>query len=221
MFQEKQEEAFSAILESPSAPSIVARLQSALESERQRRQQFYKDIDDIKAEFINGQVVVHSPSKKEHTDAIGFLFQILTPFVRLAKLGYVGSGKVMTSLTRNDYEPDVIFFGKEKAEKFKKGQWQYPVPNFVVEVMSDSTASRDRGIKFDDYESHGIQEYWIIDPDEETIEQYLLQDGKFKLHLKAGQGPIGSRAIKGFTIDIRAVFDEQANMEALRKIMGE
>lgn len=221
MFHEKYDEHIAAILDSPAAPALSAQLQSALEAERQRRMEFYRDIDDdLKAEFINGEVIIHSPVKKEHTDAVGFLFQLLNPFVRLAKLGYVGYEKVMSAFQRNDYEPDVVFFNREKSDHFQKGQWKYPVPDFVVEVLSDSTENRDRGIKFQDYEMQGVQEYWIIDPIEETIEQYLLKDGKYRLHLKAGRGPIESQVIAGFVIDIRAVFEEGANLEALRKIMA-
>lgn len=221
MFQDNPEPHLAAILSNPTAPSLVARLQSTLDAERQRRQQFYEDIDDdLKAEFINGEMVVHSPVKKQHTDAVGFLYKIADTFVRLAKLGYVGYEKVMTALTRNDYEPDVVFFGNEKASTFKKGHWKYPAPDFVVEVLSEGTEQRDRGIKFEDYEAHGVQEYWIVDPVEEMVEQYFLQDGHFKLHLKAGQGPIESRVITGFCIDIRAIFDETANLAALQKILG-
>ncbi|HMQ47333.1 MAG TPA: Uma2 family endonuclease [Saprospiraceae bacterium] len=220
MFQERQEEAVLTILDSPAAPSLVARIQSALEIERQRRQHFYADIDDdTKAEFINGEVFIHSPVRKEHTDATGFLYKIMDTFVRLNKLGYVGYEKIMVALTRNDYEPDVFFFKQDKAQCFQKGQWKFPAPDFVVEVLSESTESRDRGVKFEDYEAHGVQEYWIIDPTDESIEQYLLQNGHFKLHLKSGKGLIESRVITGFSIEIRAVFDEAANMEALRKIM--
>lgn len=222
MFHEKYDEHIAAILDSPVAPALSAQLQSALEAERQRRLEFYRDIDDdIKAEFINGEVIIHSPVKKEHTDAVGFLFQLLNPFVRLAKLGYVGYEKVMSAFQRNDYEPDVVFFNREKSDHFQKGQWKYPVPDFVVEVVSDGTEHRDRGIKFQDYEMQGVQEYWIIDPTEETIEQYLLKEGKYRLHLKAGRGPIESQVIAGFVIDIRAVFEEGANLEALRKIMAQ
>lgn len=39
------------------------------------------------------------------------------------------------------------------------------------------------------------------------------------LHLKAGRGPIESRLIAGFSIEIRAIFDEKTNLEALRKII--
>jgi Uma2 family endonuclease len=221
MFHDNQEVHLEAILDSPAAPSLVARLQTCLEEERQRRQQFYADIDDeMKVEFINGEVLIHSPVKKEHTDAVGLLYKILDTFARLAKLGYVGYEKVMTALSRNDYEPDVVFFGNEKAAHFRKGQWKYPAPDFVVEVLSESTEANDRGVKFNDYAAHGVQEYWIVDPVEESVEQYFLQDGAFKLHLKAQRGLIESRVVVGFAIEIRAIFEEAANMEALRKIIG-
>jgi Uma2 family endonuclease len=221
MVHERTESLIEAILDSPDAPFLVAQLQSKLEEELRRRQQFYADIDDdVKAEFINGEIVIHSPVKKEHTDAVGFLYQLLSPFTRLAQLGYVGYEKVMTALTRNDYEPDIVFFDAAKAANFEKGHWKYPPPDLVVEVLSDSTEHRDRGIKFQDYAAHGVQEYWIIDPAEESVEQYFLADGAYKLHLKSNQGPIESRAVRGFKIDIRAIFDEAANMEALRQILG-
>jgi Uma2 family endonuclease len=192
-----------------------------LEEEQRRRQHFYADIDDdIKAEFINGEIIIHSPVKKEHTDAVGALYKLLDVFVKLAKLGYVGYEKVLTALSRNDYEPDIVFFNAEKAAHFKKGHWKYPAPDLVVEVLSDGTASRDRGIKFRDYAAHGVQEYWIIDPADETVEQYFLTNGDYALHLKAGRGPIESRVVQGFVVDIRAIFEEDANMEALRKILG-
>lgn len=221
MFHEKDSDPIATILESPAAPSMVARLISELDNERRRRQQFYQDIDDdMKIEFINGETVVHSPVKKEHTDVVGALYHLIDYFVRLARLGWVGYEKVMSAFTRNDYEPDVVFFGNEKSAAFQKGQWKYPPPDFVVEVLSEGTKDRDRGIKFRDYEAHGVQEYWIIDPEEESIEQYFLHEGSFKLHLKAGRGLIESRAVPGFSIEIRAVFDEKANLEALRQIIG-
>lgn len=217
---ETVERHIAAILESPAAPALAAQLNKALEEEKMRRLQFYKEIDDDeKAEFINGEVIIHSPVKKEHTEAVGFLYKLMDTYVRLSQLGFVGYEKVMTSLTRNDYEPDLVFFGIEKSDKFVKGQWKYPVPDFAVEVLSDSTESRDRGIKKNDYEAHGVEEYWIIDPVEETVEQYFLQNGQYKLHLKLDQGLIESLVIKGFVIELRAIFDEKANLEALRSLL--
>lgn len=221
MLLESHNSQISEILNSPDAPRIVRRLTDVLADEKKRRLQFYNDIDDdMKVEFINGEIIVHSPVKKEHTDATGFLFQILNPFVRLAKLGYVGFEKVMSAFTRNDYEPDVVYFGNEKSRHFKKGQWKYPVPDFVVEVLSESTEGRDRGVKFNDYEAHGVSEYWIVDPEAETVEQYFLENGRFQLHQKCSQGIIESRVVKGFSINVRAIFHEKDNFEELARILG-
>ena len=65
-----------------------------------------------------------------------------------------------------------------------------------------------------------MEEYWIIDPVEETVEQYFLQNGQYKLHLKLDQGLIESIVIKGFAIELRAIFDEKANLEALRRLLA-
>ncbi len=210
----------AAILDSPSAPQLAAHLNAALAVEKSRRLQFYEDIDDdVKAEFINGEVVIHSPVKKEHTDAVGNLYMLLATFVRTNQLGYVGYEKVMIALSRNDYEPDVVYFGPDKAKEFQKGHWKHPAPDMVVEVVSDGTELRDRGVKMEDYAAHAVGEYWIIDPVGESVEQYILHDGRYKLHLKAGQGPIASPVIPGFSIEIRAIFDEQLHLESLRRFL--
>lgn len=220
MYEDNYEAHIPAILDSPTAPRILDRLKDAFEAERQRRQAFYRDVDDdVKAEFINGEVIIHSLVKKEHTDVVGFLYKILDTFVRLSQMGYVGYEKVMSAFERNDYEPDIVYFNPEKAQHFKKGQWKYPVPDFAVEVVSESTEQRDRGIKFKDYAAHGIKEYWIINPVEETVEQYLLRDDRYHLILKTGSGMIESAVVQNFKIDIRAMFDEKTNLEVLKKIL--
>ena len=210
----------SEILNDPSAPLIVAELQSALELEKQKRQKFYAEIDDdMKAEFINGEIIIHSPVKKEHTDAVGFLYHLLDLFVRVNELGYVGYEKVLIALSRNDYEPDLVYFNKSKSKEFKKGHWKYPAPDFVVEVISRSTEDNDGGIKFEDYALHKIQEYWIIDPVEESVEQYFLNKGKYKLNQKLTKGTLESKIIKNFSLDIKSIFDEKTNLKEIKKLM--
>ena len=81
----------------------------------------------------------------------------------------------MVSLSRNDYEPDVCFWSINKSNRFQQRQAQFPAPDFVVEVLSVSTEANDRGIRYQDYESHGVREYWIVDPEKQTVEQYLLE----------------------------------------------
>ncbi len=55
----------------------------------------------------------------------------------------------------------------------------FGMPDLVVEVLSPSTAKRDRGLKKNLYERNGVREYWIIDPLGKTVEVYHLVDSKF------------------------------------------
>ncbi len=208
------------ILDLPDAPLLMQEVNNRLNDERQRRLQFYNDIDEsMKVEFINGEIIVHSPVMKRHNTATGLLFQLLNIYCYMHDLGFVGFEKIMTVFTRNDYEPDIVFFGNEKAKDFKEVQTLFSVPDFVVEILSKSTAKKDRGVKFDDYETHKVAEYWIIDPDNEVVEQYLLQENRYELNLKSDNGTIKSQVIEGFEIPIRAIFDEKLNFEILQGLV--
>jgi Uma2 family endonuclease len=208
------------ILHSPRLPDYAREIESALELETQKRREFYQEItDDDKAEFVNGEIIYHSPVLMRHHAAASRLTALLNPYVRIHDLGYLGFEKVMISLTRNDYEPDICYFGLEKAADFSPNQMHFPAPDFVVEIPSDSTAKNDRGIKFVDYAAHGVGEYWIIDPSAETVEQYRLTDEGFELVLKVKDGSIESLVIPGFKIPVRAIFDDAENRAALQQLL--
>ncbi|HKK77108.1 MAG TPA: Uma2 family endonuclease [Saprospiraceae bacterium] len=209
------------IMTMPSATRIATQLSEQLAAERERRNQFYNDISEYeKAEFINGEVIIHSPVRKEHNDVTGALFSLMKLYVQKNQRGYVGYEKLMIALTRNDYEPDLCYFNQEKARQFQPGQTLFPAPDLAVEVLSKSTATNDRGIKFQDYQDHGVQEYWLIDADEQYVEQYRLDEqDEYQLILKAKAGMITCSAIEGFSIPIEAIFDEQKNLEALQKLL--
>jgi len=215
-----QEALFEQILELPDAPLLIQKVSEKLDEERKLRKQFYNDIDEsMKVEFINGEIIVHSPVMKRHNEASTNLMFLLGMYVRLNKLGFVGHEKIMTVFTRNDYEPDIVFFGKQKTKDFKEEQTLFPVPDFVVEVLSKGTAKNDRGIKFKDYESHGVKEYWIIDAKSRMIEQYLLKKGQYELNLKASEGNIRSEVIKGFEIPIQSIFNEDLNLKTMKTLL--
>ncbi len=192
----------------PDFPEAVEELQKRLEQEKAKRQEYYALVhEDVKAEFINGEIVYQSPVKRKHWKVSIRLSSSLHNYVEENDLGEVGVEKVMISLSRNDYEPDIVFFLKEKVDQFQPDQMHFPAPDFVVEIVSDSTEGRDRGIKFDDYAAHGVQEYWIVDPREQSVEQYLLRGKTFELHQKlVGSGQLNSRVIEGFVLDIGSLF---------------
>ena len=207
-------------LQMPDAVLFAQRLESALKAENKKRQHFYEIIEENKKmEFINGEIIFQSPVKKQHNSATKLLCKLIDTFVIKHHLGFVGIEKIMVSLTRNDYEPDICFFSKEKSQSFTKKQMQFPAPDFVVEVLSDSTAKYDRETKFQDYAAHGVQEYWIIDADKETVEQYFLQNETYELLLKAKDGKIESVVLPNFKIPIQAIFNEQINLTTLANLI--
>lgn len=207
-------------MEMPNAAILADQIHSALEAEKAARRHFYEIIEeDKKMEFINGEIVFHSPAKLRHTNSVKLLTTLLSSFVIRHDLGFVGSEKMLISLTRNDYEPDICFFEKARSRDFKSDQMQFPALDLVVEVLSPTTEKHDRETKFQDYAAHGIKEYWIIDAEHETIEQYLLQDEEYELMLKAKDGSIQSVVLPDFSIRNRAVFDEKVNLEELKKLI--
>lgn len=147
------------------------------------------------------------------------LFKIIGTFAEKNDLGFTGIEKVMISLTRNDYEPDICFFRKKRAEDFTPDQKTFPAPDFVVEVISESTEKIVRGIKFQDYAAHGIEEYWIVDPQSEIVEQYQLVEEEYKEIKKSGDGRIHCIVLQGLDIPVRAIFDKELNQEFIKEIL--
>lgn len=213
-------EAIQELLASPELPNAVAQLSTALDSEKLRRERFYDEITpSMKAEFINGEVIVHSPVTLDHLQVSRNIMRMLDAYVAGQALGQVYPEKALIALTRNDYEPNIAYFKQEKADLFQVKQTKFPAPDLVVEIISPSTEKRDRGIKFIDYAAHGIREYWIVDPDARQLEQYKLDGESYKLVLKSGSGELESFVVEGFKIPIQAVFDSRLALQALKQFL--
>lgn len=209
------------LLKSPKLLLYANQLQQYLDEEQRKREAFYDWLtEDTKAEFINGEIVMQSPARKQHTDTVVNLTSLLRAFVDEHDLGFLASETVLIALPRNDYLPDVVFFAQVKATQFSPRQVKYPPPDFVVEVLSPSTAALDRGIKFEEYAASGITEYWIIDAEQQTVEQYILHNETYELLLKLKSGEISSEVIKGFTIPVPAIFDRKLKNQVLTQLLN-
>jgi Uma2 family endonuclease len=209
------------IISSPKLGLYYKEIENIITQENKRRKKFYEEMKEgQKVEFINGEVIFNSPVKLEHNIVGVLLSRLLSTFVSQNNLGFTGYEKIMISLTRNDYEPDICFFNKFKSDKFDSKQMQFPAPDFIAEIISPSTEHTDRVIKYEDYAAHGVNEYWIIDPEKKIIEQYLLNNDIYELNLKSGNGIIRSKIIKGFEIPIDSIFNEEENLRILKNIIN-
>ncbi len=84
----------------------------------------------------------------------------------------------------------------------------FGVPNWIIEILSPHTAAKDQGVKYDVYEEAGVSEYWIVSPEYETVEVFLLENGKYAKKFVLDK----SEKVKPFTlpdleIDLSEVFN--------------
>ena len=78
-------------------------------------------------------------------------------------------------------EPDVQFISHERLARFEPSDWVKGPPNLVAEIASPSTRKRDATVKRNLYERFGVDEYWIVEPADDTIQVYRLRHGRYWL----------------------------------------
>jgi Uma2 family endonuclease len=102
---------------------------------------------------------------------------ILHVFVREHDLGRVLPGPIDVLFGEGDHlEPDLVFVRSERAHLVSERGIE-GAPDLVVEILSPSTAHRDRGIKLERYRHFGVPEYWIVDIDARAVEVWRLGEG--------------------------------------------
>lgn len=126
-------------------------------------------IELIGGELIRQEDHVSTP-KKAHQIIVGNTYYVLRRFLTG---GTVIISPMDVHLGEDVVQPDV-FWTTGEGSLCQEGAdgWYHGAPDLVVEVLSPSTQKRDRGVKFDLYEQHGTREYWLIDPDNQTVEVY-------------------------------------------------
>lgn len=126
--------------------------------------------DGFRHEIIEGDWFMSPAPGTPHQQVSMKLSILLGKFILERALGSFFAAPVDVVLSDEDVvEPDLVFVSSVRAsiltEKNILG-----APDLVIEVLSPTTASVDRGRKRDLYERHGVREYWIVDPDSRTVQ---------------------------------------------------
>jgi Uma2 family endonuclease len=125
-------------------------------------------------EIIDDELVVTPGPSTRHQRVVMRLASALHAFATARDLGEVLPGPVDVLFAEGDYfEPDIVFVAKERAHLIRDRGVEGP-PDLVVEILSPSTAGRDRGIKLERYRLFGVAAYWVVDPEACTIEVWDL-----------------------------------------------
>lgn len=162
--------------------------------------------DGKRREIIDGDMFVTPAPKLNHQRVLVRLTEVL--------LGYLSShpaGELIVSpmdVIFSDFdvlEPDLIFVLNEHKEILK--DWVRGAPDLVVEILSPTTAARDRGVKLRTYARFGVKEYWVVDPEERAIEVYQLAAEGYELTSRvAADETLTSPLLPGFRLSTGHLF---------------
>jgi Uma2 family endonuclease len=161
-------------------------------------------------EFENGFVEVLDLPTKEHQRIVQFLFVLLRAFVSANSCGEVFVAPLPVRLSPGKFrEPDIVFVDADRGEY--KG-----VPDgadLVVEVVSAAADGRrrDTQTKVAEYAAAGISEYWIIDPERETITINHLVNHSYDSVISFQRGDLAkSQRLPGFEVAVDDVLNSAA-----------
>lgn len=135
--------------------------------------------EDVRAEWVDGQIIVMSPASSRHQQLADFLTALLRVLAEQRNLGQVFSAPFQMKV-EHGREPDVLFLAEAHRDRLRETYLDGPA-DLVVEIVSPESGPRDRGEKFYEYEAGGVEEYWLIDPIREQVEVYRLAEGRYRL----------------------------------------
>lgn len=151
-------------------------MQEALKLEKYTYED-YLDIDQTtqeRVELIFGEIYMMAGASALHQDVALNLAFILKNFVKDRKKCFPRVAPFDLKLNLNDnisiVQPDVMLFCEEKE-----------LPCVVFEVLSPSTALKDKTIKKDLYEQNGVKEYFLVNTEFKLIEKFVLENGKYSI----------------------------------------
>lgn len=179
----------------------------ATEKKKYTYEDYLKIPDDVRYELIEGDLLMTPSPVPGHQRISGRLEFELRKFVAEDNRGEVFDAPCDVYLdNENVVQPDILFISKERLSIVGEKNIQGP-PDLVIEILSESTAYRDLIQKKKLYARFGVREYWIVIPEEESIEIYLLRDNVFTLHKVFGKGDtLESLFLKGLKIDLQRIF---------------
>ena len=181
---------------------------------RQRTRFTYEDYlntpDDVRYELLDGELVMAPSPSMRHQRIAGRMFVALQPYVERMELGQAYIAPVDVVLWDGDkadvMQPDLLFVSAARAGIVTEANVQ-GAPDLVIEILSPSTESRDRGYKRRRYARHGVREYWLVDPDAKSVEVLLLGENDYEVAGTYGPGQtLASPTMAGLAIEVGEVF---------------
>lgn len=165
--------------------------------------------DGKRYELIEGERYVTPAPKTRHqmisTNLQGYLFD----YVQKNKIGIIFVAPTDVVFSDTDVvQPDLLFVSSSRTAIITEDNVQ-GAPDLVVEILSESTRRTDEIIKRKLYEKQGVQEYWIIDPEIDSVKIYRLVDKAYTQGIELsleGQGRLTSPLFPEWELPLQELF---------------
>ncbi len=136
--------------------------------------------DGNRYEVIAGELYVTPAPNSIHQTVSFRLVHLFGDFCLAQGAGIAFHAPYDVIFGDGDYvQPDLVFVRRERMHIVKDHGLE-GTPDLVVEILSDSTEQRDRGIKRERYAAHGVPEYWMIDAGAKHVEVYRSRRGDLR-----------------------------------------
>jgi Uma2 family endonuclease len=164
--------------------------------------------DGKRYELIGGEVYeLPSPSFFHQFGSL-VLVRLLSDCVFTHRLGIVVYAPLDVRFDpRNTVQPDIIFLSRERVRLLKEGAYKLieGAPDLLIEILSPHNRGHDFIKKAALYATFGVHEYWIVDPEIETITVQILRDGIY-VPLVSEDGIVRSEVLPGFEVNPKGLF---------------
>jgi Uma2 family endonuclease len=160
--------------------------------------------DGFRHEIIDGEHYMNASPSTQHQHVSKRLQYQLYTKIELSGLGVLYDAPVDVQLSEFDIvQPDLVIILNVNVHKITPSKIKV-APNLVVEILSPSTASIDRTKKKDLYERTGVSEYWIVDPFEQQVDQWVLKAGVFVMLTRSST--LRLSFVDGIEIDLESIW---------------
>jgi Uma2 family endonuclease len=140
----------------------------------------FPEGDGKRYEIIDGDLLVTPAPLSKHQLVLGNLYWWLRSYLEKNPIGKALFAPADVVLSEaNVVEPDLLFLSNARQDRLTRKNIQ-GAPDLVVEVLSESTRRTDELRKRKLYESADILEYWIVDPELETVKVYRKAGDRFE-----------------------------------------
>ncbi|HMP14472.1 MAG TPA: Uma2 family endonuclease, partial [Saprospiraceae bacterium] len=173
------------------------------------REMDFSDTDTFLYELLNGVIVRRASPKVIHQRISKKLFRQLEDFILAKALGEIFYAPIDVVLDdHNASQSDLVYIANTNDGVVVDDEDVIVgVPDLVVEIISPGSVKRDRIEKMAIYEQFKIKEYWLVDPNNQSIEIYTLKDDKYALHAFAdATEKVQSVVLAGLEVDAVVVF---------------